>query len=115
RIRYARDAEEEKLMIGPINASRRTHGSFIHLAFSALIVISLSFGVATQSRLPVDKLIPRSTLFADEDKLNVRLSPDGERIAYFVPTAEGDEVFATSVADPANAKLLFRQTDGPVL
>jgi hypothetical protein len=80
------------------------------LAFSALIVISLSFGVATQH-----KLIPRSAIFADEDKLSVRLSPDGERIVYIVPTAEGDEVFSTSVADSAGAKLLFRQTDAPVL
>jgi hypothetical protein len=85
------------------------------LAFSALLVFSLSFGVATQSRLPVDRLIPRSTLFADEDKLNVRLSPDGEKIVYLVPNAEGDEVFSASVADSAGARLLFRQTDGPVL
>ena len=85
------------------------------LAFSALIVISLSFGVATQSRLPVDKLIPRSILFEDEDKFNVRLSPDGETIVYVAPSAEGDEVFSTSVADSTNARLLFRQTDGPVL
>jgi dipeptidyl aminopeptidase/acylaminoacyl peptidase len=85
------------------------------LAFSALIVISLSFGVATQSRLPVDKLIPRSTIFADEDKLNVRLSPDGESIVYIVPTAEGDEVFSSSVADAAGARLLFKQSDAPVL
>ena len=94
-------------MIRPINA-------FIHLAFSALIVISLSSGVATQSRLPVDKLIPRSTLFADEDKLNVRLSPNGETIVYIVPNANGDEVFATSVAAPDSSRLLFRQTDGPL-
>lgn len=85
------------------------------LAFSALIVISLSFGVATQSRLPVDKLIPRSALFADEDKLNVRLSPDGETIVYIAPNAEGDEVFSTSVADSSTARFLFRQTDGPVV
>jgi dipeptidyl aminopeptidase/acylaminoacyl peptidase len=85
------------------------------LAFSALLVFSLSFGVATQSRLPVDRLIPRSTLFADEDKLNVRLSPDGEKIVYIVPNAEGDEVFSASVAGSAGARLLFRQTDGPVL
>jgi hypothetical protein len=85
------------------------------LAFSALFVISLSFGVASQSRLPVDKLIPRSIVFADEDKLNVRLSPDGEKIVYIVPNANGDEVFSTSVADSASAKFLFRQTDGPVL
>ena len=85
------------------------------LAFSALIVISLSFGVVTQSRLPVDKLIPRNTIFADEDKLSVRLSPDGQSVVYIVPSAEGDKVFSTSVADPADAKLLLRQTDAPVL
>ncbi len=96
-------------MIRPIN-----HGSFIRLAFSALIIISLSSGVATQSRLPVDKLIPRSTLFADEDKLNVRLSPDGETVVYIAPSANGDEVFATSVADPDSSRLLFRQNDGPL-
>jgi dipeptidyl aminopeptidase/acylaminoacyl peptidase len=101
-------------MIRPINGSRRTHGSFIHLAFTALIVISLSSAVATQSRLPVDKLIPRSTIFADEDKLNVRLSPNGETIVYIVPTPKGDEVFATSVDDPASSRLLFRQNDGSV-
>lgn len=101
-------------MIRSINASRRNHGSFIHLAFSALIVISFSFGVAAQSRLPFDKLIPRSTIFADEDKLNVRLSPDGETIVYIVPNAKGDEVFATSVADPDSSRLLFRQDDGPL-
>jgi len=99
-------------MIRPINASRINHGSFIHLAFSALIVISLSSGVATQSRLPVDKLIPRSALFADEDKLNVRLSPDGETIVYIAPNAKGDDVFATSVDDPDSSRLLFRQNDG---
>lgn len=100
-------------MIRPTKTSSRNHGSFIRLAFSAFIVISLSFGVATQSRLPVDKLIPRSTLFADEDKLNVRLSPDGKTIVYIVPNARGDEVFATSVADPDSSRLLW-QNDGPL-
>lgn len=101
-------------MIRPINVSHINHGSFIHLAFSALIVISLSVGIATQPRLSVDKLIPRSTIFADEDKLNVRLSPDGKTIIHIAPSANGDEVFATSVADPNSSRLLFRQNDGPL-
>jgi len=108
-------------MIRPINGARVGHSSLLaslpHLAFGALIVLSLSFGVAAQSKLPklpVDKLIPRSALFADEDKLNVRLSPDGETIVYIAPSEKGDEVFATSVADPDSSRLLFRQSDALV-
>ncbi len=86
----------------------------MNFIFSALIIVSLSFGVVAQSRLPVDKLIPRSAIFADEDKLNVRLSPDGKTIVYVAPNDEGDEVYSTSVAESASAQLLFRQTDGPV-
>ena len=104
------------MMFRSINAARTGHSSLSHslshLAFNALIVLSLSFGVAAQSKLPVDKLIPRSALFADEDKLNVRLSPDGETIVYIAPSDKGDEVFATSVADPNSSRLLFRQNDG---
>jgi dipeptidyl aminopeptidase/acylaminoacyl peptidase len=68
--------------------------------------------VAAQSKLPVDKLIPRSAIFADEDKLSVRLSPDGKTIVYIAPTDKGDEVFATPTADPSSSRLLFSQTDG---
>jgi hypothetical protein len=101
-------------MIRLINASRINHGLFIYLPFCALIVINLSFSVAAQPRLSVDKLIPRSALFADEDKLNVRLSPDGKTIVHITPSANGDQVFATSVADPESSRLLFRQNDGPL-
>src|SRR4030095_15336448 len=41
-------------------------------------------------------------------------SPDGETIVYITPSARGDEVFATSVADPNSSRLLFRQEDGPL-
>src|SRR5690349_7314888 len=101
-------------MIRPLN-TLNIGRSLTNLAFSALIVTALYFAAAAQSRQPVDALIPRSALFADEDKLSVRLSPDGETVVYLVPNATGQEVFGTSVADPSNSRLLFSQTDGPVL
>ncbi|MCM3869814.1 MAG: S9 family peptidase [Pyrinomonadaceae bacterium] len=82
---------------------------------TTVAVLSLSFAFAVKAAPVTDPLIPRHILFADEDKVNVRLSPDGQNISYLAPVDGTQGVWICSVADPAKPRLLFKQTEAPVL
>lgn len=45
----------------------------------------------------------------------MRLSPDGQTISYLGPVDDKLGVWICSVADPAKPRLLFKETDGPIL
>ena len=51
-------------------------------SFTATAVITIALGISAKAAPAPDPLIPRSVIFADEDKLIVRLSPDGRTISY---------------------------------
>ena len=79
----------------------------------AAVVITIALGIGAKAAPAPDALIPRSVLFADQDKLNVRLSPDGKTISYIAPVDGTLGVWLSPVADPAKPRLLFKQTDAP--
>jgi len=79
----------------------------------AAIVITIALGIGAKAAPGPDALIPRSVLFADQDKLSVRLSPDGKTVSYIAPVDGTLGVWLTSVADPARPRLLFKQTGAP--
>jgi len=79
------------------------------------LIAALTLGIGATTAMADDPLIPRRFLFADEDKLNVRLSPDGKRLSYLAPVDETQGVWLCPVDDPAKAELLFKQTDAPAL
>jgi|SRR5215203_1706635 len=85
------------------------------ISFTAIVVITFALSTGVETVLAVDPLIPRSVLFADEDKLNLRLSPDGQSISYLAPVDDTLGVWICSVADPGKPRLLFKQTDVPVM
>ena len=79
----------------------------------AAVVITIALGIGAKAAPAPDALIPRSVLFADQDKLSVRLSPDGKTISYIAPVDGTLGVWLSSVADPAKPRLLFKQTGAP--
>ncbi|HEX5602048.1 MAG TPA: S9 family peptidase [Pyrinomonadaceae bacterium] len=78
--------------------------------FTAIAVITIALGISAKAAPAPDPLIPRSVLFADQDKLSVRLSPDGRTISYLAPVDDALGVWISSVADPLKPRLLFKQT-----
>ncbi|HEU4390333.1 MAG TPA: hypothetical protein VFV34_21195, partial [Blastocatellia bacterium] len=80
-----------------------------------ITVMTLATGISASTTIAADQLIPRRLLFADEDKLNVRLRPDGTSLTYIAPVDGADGVWMCPVDDPAKATLLFKQADAPVL
>jgi hypothetical protein len=50
---------------------------FHHSAIAAIVLITIVLGISAKAATIPDPLIPRHVVFADQDKLNVRLSPDG--------------------------------------
>ena len=77
---------------------------------TAVTVVSLALVLTAKAAAAPDPLIPRRILFADEDKINVRLSPDGQAISYLAPADGAEGVWISSVADPAKPRLLFKQS-----
>ena len=83
-------------------------------SFAAIAVITIALGISAKAAPAPDPLIPRSVLFADEDKLIVRLSPDGKTIIYLAPVDDTLGVWISSVADPGKPRLLFKPTGPPI-
>ena len=88
--------------------------SLKNFGLTLIAVFSLA-GIGATAAAATDQLIPRRVLFADEDKLSVRLSPDGTTLIYIAPVDGADGVWICPVDDPAKPVLLFRQPDAPVL
>jgi dipeptidyl aminopeptidase/acylaminoacyl peptidase len=83
--------------------------------FTLIVALTLSPGICAKTAVATDKLIPRQILFANEDKLNVRLSPDGAMLSYLAPVDGKQGVWLCPVDDPSKAELLFKQTDAPAM
>ena len=83
-------------------------------SFTAIAVITIALSISAKAAPAPDPLIPRSVLFADQDKLSVRLSPDGRTISYLAPVDDTLGVWISSVADPLKPRLLFKQTEAPI-
>ena len=86
-----------------------------HPGLTLVAALSLAVSISVTTATATDQLIPRSILFAEEDKLNVRLSPDGRMISFMAPVDGAQGVWLCPVNDPAKAELLFKQTDAPAL
>jgi len=74
----------------------------------AAVVISIALGIGAKAAPAPDALIPRSVLFADQDKLNVRLSPDGKTISYIAPV---DGTLGVWLSATTDARLCSRWGD----
>ena len=56
-------------------------------------------------------IIPRRAIFADDDRFNVRLSPDGTKIIYLAPVDGVMGAWMIPVSGPSKAELLFKLSD----
>jgi dipeptidyl aminopeptidase/acylaminoacyl peptidase len=88
---------------------------FHHSGIAAIVLINIVFAISAKAAPTPDPLIPRHVVFADRDKLNVRLSPDGQNISYLAAVDDKLGVWICSVADPDKPRLLFKETDAPIL
>ncbi|MEZ5427342.1 MAG: alpha/beta fold hydrolase [Pyrinomonadaceae bacterium] len=61
------------------------------------------------------ELIPRRSIFADEDKLTVKLSPDGKHIGYRAVSDQVMNLLIAPIERPSKAEPLFKKADGSVL
>ena len=57
------------------------------------------------------QLVPRRTYFLQPDYVSVRISPDGEQIAYVAPAYGVRNLFVAPVADPRAGRQVTRVTD----
>src|SRR5262245_14279428 len=80
-----------------------------------IAVLTLALGINANTAVATDQLIPRRILFAEEDKLNVRLSPDGTSLSYLAPVDGMQGVWLCPVDDTSKAELLFKQADAPAM
>ena len=83
--------------------------------FILIAVFTLALGIGATTAMAADQLIPRRILFAEEDKWNVRLSPDGKSLTYLASVDGVDGVWLCPIADTTKAALLFKSDDAPVL
>src|SRR5437762_175154 len=66
-------------------------------------------GVALAQNAP--QLVPRRTYFLQSDYTSVRVSPDGEQIAYVAPANGVRNLFVAPAADPLAGRQVTRVTD----
>jgi dipeptidyl aminopeptidase/acylaminoacyl peptidase len=85
---------------------------FSHLVFLSLISLFLPGTAWSQGEAP---LIPRRALFADPDKDQVQLSPDGKWIGYRALSGETMNIWVTPVSAPSKASAVTKQEGTPVL
>jgi dipeptidyl aminopeptidase/acylaminoacyl peptidase len=60
-------------------------------------------------------LIPRKALFAESDKDQVQLSPDGKWVGYRALSGETANIWIVPLSDPSKAVIVTGQEAGPVL
>src|SRR5688572_10285843 len=73
---------------------------------ASLFVVMLSMAtIASAADVP---LIPRAVIFGNPDRINVKISPDGKRLAYLAPSNGVLNVWIASVDDLSNAKVVTR-------
>src|SRR5262249_10360807 len=87
----------------------------LNAALLLIAVFALIQSSHATTPLADDQLIPRRILFADEDKLNVRLDPGGMKLCYVTPAGNVDGVWMCPIDNSSTPELLFEQTDAPVL
>jgi dipeptidyl aminopeptidase/acylaminoacyl peptidase len=84
----------------------------LRVAFLALITSLLS-GTAWPQSAPA--LIPRQAIFANPDKEQVMLSPDGKWIGYRAMSGDTMNLWIAPVTDPAKARAVTKQSGAPVV
>jgi dipeptidyl aminopeptidase/acylaminoacyl peptidase len=85
---------------------------FSHLVFLSLITLLLPGTAWSQGEAP---LIPRRALFADPDKDQILLSPDGKWIGYLALSSDTMNVWVAPVSEPSKASVVTKQRGEPVL
>jgi dipeptidyl aminopeptidase/acylaminoacyl peptidase len=85
---------------------------FSHLVFLSLISLFLQGTARSQGEAP---LIPRRALFADSDKDQVQLSPDGKWIGYLALSGNTMNIWVAPVSEPSKASVVTKQRGEPVL
>jgi dipeptidyl aminopeptidase/acylaminoacyl peptidase len=77
------------------------------------IITSLLAGTAWPQSEPA--LIPRQAFFANPDKEQVMLSPDGKWIGYRVMSSDTMNLWVAPISDPAKARAVTKQSGAPVV
>jgi hypothetical protein len=85
---------------------------FSHFVLLSLISLFLPGTAWSQAEAP---LIPRRALFADSDKDQIQLSPDGKWIGYRALSVDTMNIWVLPVSDPAKASVVTKQRSEPVL
>ena len=82
------------------------------LRHGALIGTALPIaGLALQARAEPAALVPRRVFFDNPDCTNVRVSPDGQNVAYVAPLNGVNNLWVAPLNDPAAARPVTRVTD----
>ena len=82
------------------------------LRHAALIGTALPIaGLARQARAEPAALVPRRVFFDNPDCTNVRVSPDGQNVAYIAPLNGVNNLWVAPLNDPAAARPVTRVTD----
>jgi dipeptidyl aminopeptidase/acylaminoacyl peptidase len=84
---------------------------FSHLVIIAVITLLLPGAAWAQGEAP---LVPREAFFADRDKEQVQLSPDGKWIGYLALSGGTMNVWVAPVAEPSKASVVTTHRGEPV-
>src|SRR5215470_630446 len=86
--------------------SMRLFLRLVSLAFIAALLTGTAWSQAEPS------LIPRQAFFADPDKEQVMLSPDGQWIGYRAMSGDTLNLWIAPVSEPAKARTVVKQQNG---
>jgi dipeptidyl aminopeptidase/acylaminoacyl peptidase len=92
-----------------------TRTLFGNLVPALIAILAIAAAGVFANTSPDDTLIPRRVLFADDDRLNVRLSPDGRSVSYLAPAGETLGLWLCPVNAPEKAQLILKPGDAPVM